>query len=170
MSFCHREVFIQQKIWFSLANRDVHNGGWKSWQPLYMCGPGIRNSTVGIVGFGRIAQEVAKRLIPFKPKRLIYSNRSASRENEAKEIGVERVTFEQLLASSDFVILVGYQGIFFFIFKCKGNTIIIDFFSTSFFSKAVCIDTRDTSLDEFPYIWLDETYSRFDQLCTWTDY
>lgn len=94
----------------NLANHDVHNGGWRSWQPLYMCGPGIRNSTVGIVGFGRIAQEVAKRLIPFKPKRLLYSNRSASREKEAKEIGVERVAFEQLLASSDFVILVSCRN------------------------------------------------------------
>lgn len=92
------------------GNHDVHNGGWRSWQPLYMCGPGLRNSTIGLVGFGRIAQEVAKRLTPFKPKRLIYSNRSASREKEAKEIGVERVPFEQLLASSDFVILVCCGG------------------------------------------------------------
>lgn len=88
------------------GNRDVHNGGWKSWSPLYMCGPSIKNSTVGIVGFGRIAQEVAKRLLPFKPQRIVYSNRSDSREKEAKALGVERVTFEQLLNVSDFVILL----------------------------------------------------------------
>lgn len=88
------------------GNREAHNGGWKSWAPLYMCGPAIKNSTVGIVGFGRIAQEVAKRLIPFKPKKLIYSNRSDSREQAAKEMGVERVTFDQLLSTSDFVILL----------------------------------------------------------------
>lgn len=100
-----------------VGNRDVHSGGWKSWQPLYMCGPGIRNSTVGLVGFGRIAQEVAKRLIPFKPKKLLYSNRSSSREAIAKEIGVERVPFEQLLASSDFVILVCSKYILFILQK-----------------------------------------------------
>lgn len=88
------------------GNRDVHNGGWKSWSPLYMCGPAIKNSTIGIVGFGRIAQEVAKRLKPFKPKRIIYSNRSDSRSKEAKEIGAERATIEQLLATSDFVIIL----------------------------------------------------------------
>lgn len=88
------------------GNHEVHNGGWKSWSPLYMCGPSIKNSTVGIVGFGRIAQEVAKRLIPFKPGRIVYSNRSDSREKEAKALGVERVTFEQLLNISDFVILL----------------------------------------------------------------
>lgn len=88
------------------GSKDVHNGGWKSWQPMYMCGPAIKGTTVGIVGFGRIAQEVAKRIIPFKPKRLIYSNRSDSREKEAKEIGVERVGLEQLLSTSDVVILL----------------------------------------------------------------
>lgn len=58
------------------------------------------------MGFGRIAQEVAKRLIPFKPKKIIYSNRSDSREQAAKEIGVTRVTFDELLSTSDFIILL----------------------------------------------------------------
>lgn len=88
------------------GNRDVHNGGWKSWSPLYMCGSSIKNATVGIVGFGRIAQEVTKRLKPFKPQRIVYSNRSDSREKQAKELNVERVTFEELLKVSDFVILL----------------------------------------------------------------
>ncbi|XP_031641003.1 glyoxylate reductase/hydroxypyruvate reductase [Contarinia nasturtii] len=88
------------------ANKQVHSGGWKSWEPLYMCGPAIKNTTVGIVGFGRIAQEVAKRLIPFKPKRIIYSNKSNSREKEAREIGAERVDVNDLLRTSDIVILL----------------------------------------------------------------
>lgn len=58
------------------------------------------------MGFGRIAQEVAKRLIPFKPKRIIYSNRSNSRDKEAQEIGAERVSDEELLSTSDAVILL----------------------------------------------------------------
>lgn len=88
------------------GNRDVHNGDWKSWAPMYMCGPAIKNTTIGIVGFGRIAQEVAKRIIPFKPKRIIYSNRSNSREKEAREVGAERVSIEHLLSTSDVVILL----------------------------------------------------------------
>lgn len=88
------------------SNREVHNGGWKSWAPFWMCGIGLKDSVVGIVGFGRIAQEVAKRILPFKPKRIIYSNRSASREEEARQIGAERVSIDELLSSSDFVILL----------------------------------------------------------------
>lgn len=84
----------------------VRNGDWKSWEPMYMCGPAIRDGTIGIVGFGRIAQEVAKRLLPFRPRRIIYTSHSNSREKEAKEIGAERVSLEQLLRTSDVVILL----------------------------------------------------------------
>lgn len=86
------------------ANKEVHTGGWSSWSPGWMCGQSIKNSTVGIVGFGRIGQEVAKRILPFRPKRLIFSNRS-ERTEEAKRIGAEQCTFDKLLRDSDFVIL-----------------------------------------------------------------
>lgn len=86
------------------ANKEVHTGGWTSWSPGWMCGQSIKNSTVGIVGFGRIGQEVAKRIVPFRPKRLIFSNRS-ERSEEAKQIGAEQCTFDELLNESDFVIL-----------------------------------------------------------------
>lgn len=83
------------------ANEEARTGGWSTWSPFWMCGPGLQNSTVGIVGFGRIGQEIAARLKPFKPKRIIYFNRSE--KAEAREIGAERVTFDELLAESDFI-------------------------------------------------------------------
>lgn len=86
--------------------KHVHNGGWKSWAPMYMCGPAIKGSTIGIIGFGRISQEVVKRLMPFKPKQIIYANRSNSREKEARELGAKRVNVEQLLSTSDVVIIL----------------------------------------------------------------
>ncbi|MEJ1276999.1 glyoxylate reductase/hydroxypyruvate reductase [Cricetulus griseus] len=36
------------------AIEEVKNGGWDSWKPLWMCGYGLSQSTVGIVGLGRI--------------------------------------------------------------------------------------------------------------------
>lgn len=86
------------------ANKEVHNGGWSSWSPGWMCGRSIKDSTVGIVGFGRIGQEVAKRILPFRPRRVIFSNRS-DRTREAEEIGAEQCSFDDLLHDSDFVIL-----------------------------------------------------------------
>lgn len=84
------------------ASEEARTGGWKAWSPFWMCGPGLKNSTIGIVGFGRIGQEIAKRLKPFNPKSILYYNRS-EKKKEAQEIGATRVTFDQLLEQSDFI-------------------------------------------------------------------
>ncbi|KAH1025047.1 glyoxylate reductase/hydroxypyruvate reductase [Dendroctonus ponderosae] len=84
------------------ANEEAKTGGWKAWSPFWMCGPGLKGSTVGIVGFGRIGQEIAKRLKSFGPKQLLYYNRSEKPEAE-RDIGAVRVSFDELLAESDFV-------------------------------------------------------------------
>ncbi|KAG5891372.1 hypothetical protein JTB14_020104 [Gonioctena quinquepunctata] len=86
------------------ANEEARTGGWQAWSPFWMCGPGIRGSTVGIVGLGRIGQEIARKLKSFNPKRIIYYNRS-ERADDARKIGAERVSFEELLAESDFISL-----------------------------------------------------------------
>ncbi|KAI4455881.1 2-hydroxyacid dehydrogenase-related [Holotrichia oblita] len=86
------------------ANREARTGGWAAWSPFWMCGPGLSGSTVGIVGFGRIGQEIGKRLKPFKVKRILYQSRSA-KDDQANEIGAERVNFDELLKQSDFVIV-----------------------------------------------------------------
>lgn len=85
------------------ANEAAKTGGWSSWSPFWMCGPGLSQSTVGVVGFGRIGQEVAKCLKPFNLKRLIYYNRSERKE--AKEIGADKVDFNELLTESDFIVV-----------------------------------------------------------------
>lgn len=86
------------------ANKEVYNGGWQAWSPNYMCGHGLKGSTVGIVGFGRIGFEVAKRIFPFKPAQILYSNRSM-KDDWAHEVDAVKVTFDELLSQSDFVIV-----------------------------------------------------------------
>lgn len=54
------------------AGDEAKSGGWKAWSPFWMCGPGLAGATVGIVGFGRIGQGVAKRLKGFNVKKIIY--------------------------------------------------------------------------------------------------
>lgn len=86
----------------SEAIDDAKNGGWSAWEPAYMVGPGLAGATVGIVGFGRIGQAVARRLKGFQPSRFIYLGRSD--KPEAKEFDAKRVNFDTLLKESDFVI------------------------------------------------------------------
>ncbi|CAK1555551.1 unnamed protein product [Leptosia nina] len=78
----------------------VRDGGWTKWSLTWMVGPGLADATVGIVGFGRIGQAVAKRIKPFQVARILYSNRS----ERPNDIGATRVTFDELLKESDFVI------------------------------------------------------------------
>jgi glyoxylate/hydroxypyruvate reductase len=48
-------------------------------------GQDIQGSTVGIVGFGGIGQAVARRLIPFEVKQIIYSGHSPKPQGKHKE-------------------------------------------------------------------------------------
>uniref|UniRef100_A0A8D1HU33 Glyoxylate reductase/hydroxypyruvate reductase n=1 Tax=Sus scrofa TaxID=9823 RepID=A0A8D1HU33_PIG len=79
-------------------------GGWTSWKPLWMCGYGLTESTVGIVGLGCIGQAIARRLKPFGVRRFLYTG-SQPRPQEAAEFQAEFVPVLQLAAESDFVIV-----------------------------------------------------------------
>lgn len=67
-----------------------------------MCGPGIKGSTVGIVGLGRIGLAVARRLVPFGVKTILYSGHSS--KSHASEVNAEFVPFPSLMTNADFVI------------------------------------------------------------------
>ena len=43
------------------GDRYVRDGHWKTWGPLLLLGPDVHGATIGIVGFGRIGQAVARR-------------------------------------------------------------------------------------------------------------
>src|SRR5437867_3398622 len=43
------------------ADRYVRAGQWRTWGPMLLLGPDVHAATIGIVGFGRIGQAVARR-------------------------------------------------------------------------------------------------------------
>ncbi|ELK12999.1 glyoxylate reductase/hydroxypyruvate reductase isoform X2 [Pteropus alecto] len=86
------------------AIEEVKNGGWTSWKPLWLCGYGLKESTVGIIGLGRIGQAIARRLKPFGVQRFLYTGRQP-KPKEAAEFQAEFVTTSQLAAESDFIIV-----------------------------------------------------------------
>uniref|UniRef100_A0A0M3KK68 Glyoxylate reductase/hydroxypyruvate reductase (inferred by orthology to a human protein) n=1 Tax=Anisakis simplex TaxID=6269 RepID=A0A0M3KK68_ANISI len=79
-------------------------GGWGTWSPFYMCGDGLRESTIGIVGLGRVATSVVRKLKPFLPERIIFTDVKPDL-HRAEELGIHYVSFDHLLQESDFVIL-----------------------------------------------------------------
>ncbi|GAC74996.1 hypothetical protein PANT_13d00095 [Moesziomyces antarcticus T-34] len=58
-----------------VALRTVQEGRWPSfpWTPTCFMGPSMGAKTIGFLGFGNISQSLANLLVPFKPKRLVYT-------------------------------------------------------------------------------------------------
>src|SRR3954470_22160422 len=82
----------------------VREGRWKTWGPLLLLGPDVHGATLGIVGFGRIGQAVARRAGGFGMTVLYHDVNRVDAAVEA-ELGATYVPLEQLLAESDFVSL-----------------------------------------------------------------
>ena len=86
------------------GDRYVRDGKWKTWGPMLLMGPDVHGSTLGIIGFGRIGQAVARRARGFGMRILYHDPRRVSPQVEA-EYGAEYRTLEGLLPESDFVTL-----------------------------------------------------------------
>lgn len=85
------------------GERYVKDGKWKTWGPTLLMGYDLWQATLGIVGFGRIGQGMAKRATGFDMRVLAYD--PVADEDTAKELGVELRSFDDVLAESDFVSL-----------------------------------------------------------------
>ena len=69
-----------------------------------MLGRDVHGATLGIIGLGSIGTQIARRAVGFD-MRIVYHNRSR-RESAEQEFGARYVTLLELLAISDFVVLI----------------------------------------------------------------
>ena len=118
----------------------VKSGEWGTWKPMWLCGPSLHQSTVGVVGLGRIGQAVARRLMPFGVTRLLY----AGRRKIDTDLPAEHVPLDTLLGQSDFVIVCcaltpETQGIFnkAAFAKMKKSAVFINT------SRGLCVNQED---------------------------
>jgi glyoxylate reductase len=81
------------------GDRVVRSGGWREVDPGWMLGTEVTGKTLGIVGFGRIGQALARRARGFE-MRIVYTS-----PRVVQFPGAERVALEELLGRSDFVSL-----------------------------------------------------------------
>lgn len=75
---------------------------WQTWGPLDFLGKDLSGATLGIVGFGRIGREMAKRARGFG-MRIVYHARTRADAAVEAETGATPLGFHELLAVSDFV-------------------------------------------------------------------
>jgi len=86
------------------GDRYVRAGKWKTWGPMLLLGPDVHGATIGIVGFGRIGQAVARRAAGFGMTILYHDVHRADPAIEA-EHSATFLPLEKLLAQADFVSL-----------------------------------------------------------------
>ena len=88
----------------SEGERYVRDGRWKTWGPLLLLGPDVHGATIGIVGFGRIGQAVARRAAGFGME-ILYHDVNRLPDDVTGPLGATFAPLEELLGRSDFVSL-----------------------------------------------------------------
>jgi glyoxylate reductase len=83
------------------ADRYVRDGKWKTWGPMLLLGSEMKGVTLGLVGFGRIGQAVARRALGFDMRVIYYD----PKQEPDPEFNATSVDFETLLEESDFISL-----------------------------------------------------------------
>jgi glyoxylate reductase len=84
------------------GERFLRSGQPWIWGPLMMLGQDIHHKTIGIAGFGRIGQAVARRAKGFGMN-IIYADAIQLPAEVEAETGARRVDMDTLLAESDFI-------------------------------------------------------------------
>ncbi len=86
------------------GDRYVRDGNWKTWGPMLLLGPDVHGATLGIVGFGRIGQAVARRAQGFGME-VLYHDVNRLPDEVTGPLGATYLPLEELLGRSDFVSL-----------------------------------------------------------------
>jgi lactate dehydrogenase-like 2-hydroxyacid dehydrogenase len=84
------------------ADRYVRDKQWRQWHWKLLWGMDIHQKTLGIYGFGRIGQAMARRARGFSMRVIYYGLRRAP-ESVERELGAQYVDRDTLLGQSDFL-------------------------------------------------------------------
>ena len=88
------------------GEREVRSGNWSGWRPNHLIGTRITGKTLGIIGYGRIGREVAKRAHFGFGMKIIVQNRSKINNDVLIRTNAQQVdNLDELLEKSDFISL-----------------------------------------------------------------
>jgi lactate dehydrogenase-like 2-hydroxyacid dehydrogenase len=86
--------------------RLIYNNQWSGWSPTQLMGQKVTGKTLGLIGFGRIAQAMARKAHHGFGMNIVCYTRSAPEQTIMDELKVTRYEkLEDLLSVSDFVSL-----------------------------------------------------------------
>jgi glyoxylate reductase len=84
------------------AQAFLRAGKYQGWGIMMMLGEDVHGKTLGLVGFGRIGQAMAKRATGFD-MRTLYYDPIIQADDVAARLGAQQVNLDTLLRESDFV-------------------------------------------------------------------
>lgn len=87
------------------GERELRRGRWTGWRPTHLVGTRVGGKTLGVVGFGRIGQAVARRASNGFGMRILVSSRRCPDEAILSELEAEWLPIDDLLGRADFVSL-----------------------------------------------------------------
>lgn len=88
------------------GERELRAGDWSGWRPTHLVGSKVSGKTLGIIGFGRIGREMARRAHHGFGMKILVQNRSQVAPETLAEFGATQVSsVEELLPDCDFVSL-----------------------------------------------------------------
>lgn len=87
------------------GEREVRAGEWTGWRPTHLIGRGLTGRTLGLIGFGRIAQSTAAKARGLG-LRVVYASRTPAAPETERLLAVTRMpSVEALMATADIVSL-----------------------------------------------------------------
>jgi lactate dehydrogenase-like 2-hydroxyacid dehydrogenase len=88
------------------GERLLRAGKWTGWAPTQLLGTDLSGKTLGLVGFGRIAKETARRARAVLGVKVAYYSRTRAPQSEEDALGARHhSSLESLLADADVVSL-----------------------------------------------------------------
>jgi lactate dehydrogenase-like 2-hydroxyacid dehydrogenase len=88
------------------GERELREGRWTGWRPTHLMGQGLAGKTLGLIGFGRIAQSTARKARLGLDMRIAYnSRRRAAADVEAEHQATYFDSVDELVAACDVISL-----------------------------------------------------------------
>jgi lactate dehydrogenase-like 2-hydroxyacid dehydrogenase len=91
------------------GERELRSGTWTGWRPSHLIGQGLSGKTLGLVGFGRIAQATAVKARGLG-MRVRYASRSAAAPEVERRLDVTRAESLEALATECDVLSLHVPG------------------------------------------------------------
>ena len=84
------------------GDRELRAGRYTGWEPTYLLGTEMRDAVLGIIGFGRIGQAVARRALAFSMRIVYFDTTDPAIADDLREIA-QQVSLDALLREADVV-------------------------------------------------------------------